>query len=102
MDVAAVAGVSSAALNGSHTSQGRLLGRSLEFQAALAADLVHARKFDDKAAWNRCIGVYLAIWTDMETGTAFSEKVRYHYRAIDQAGREGYVFLQLFSFFSSG
>jgi elongation factor 3 len=87
-DVAAVAGISSNVLSGSHTSQGDLFGGSLEFQATLVADLVHARKFHDKATWDRCVGVYMAIWTDMETGTAFSEVVRSHYHAIDQAGHK--------------
>jgi elongation factor 3 len=77
------AGISSAVPNGSHTD---LLSRSLEFQAALVADLVHARKFDDKATWSRCIGVYLAIWTDANTSTTFAETVRSHYHALDQVG----------------
>jgi len=77
--------VPAAPADGSHTSQGDLLGKSLEFQAALVSDLAHARKFDDKATWNRCVGVYLAVWTDIKTGSAFSETVRSHYHAIDQA-----------------
>ena len=85
--------VAAAASNGSHGSQGDLLGKSLEFQAALVADLVYARKFDDKATWNRCVGVYLAVWTDIKTGTAFSETVRSHYQAVDQAGHECIVLL---------
>lgn len=84
-DVATIAGISSAVLNTSRASQRDLLGESLEFQATLVADLVYARKFDDKATWNRCVGVYLTIWTDTETGAAFSETLRSHYHAIDQA-----------------
>lgn len=90
-DVNAVAGLSSLTLNRSHDSQGGLLDRSLEFQAILVADLVHARKFDDKASWIRCVGVYLAIWTDNETGITFSETVRSHYRMIDQASHKSNV-----------
>jgi elongation factor 3 len=100
-DVNAVAGLSSLTLNRSHDSQGGLLDRSLEFQAILVADLVHARKFDDKASWIRCVGVYLAIWTDNETGITFSETVRSHYRMIDQASHKALNF-HLFSFTSLG
>ena len=88
-----VAVVAAAMPNGSRTSQGELLGKSLEFQATLIADLVHARKFDDKRTWDRCVGVYLALWTDIKTGSAFSETVRSHYHAIDQVGHECNVLL---------
>jgi elongation factor 3 len=90
-DVNAVAGVPSLTLNGSHDSRGGLLDKSLEFQAILVADLVHARKFDDKASWIRCVGIYLTVWTDSETGIAFSEAVRSHYHVIDQASHENHV-----------
>lgn len=93
-DVATIAGISSAVLNTSRASQRDLLGESLEFQATLVADLVYARKFDDKATWNRCVGVYLTIWTDTETGAAFSETLRSHYHAIDQAGHK-VIFLSI-------
>ena len=86
------AGISSAMPNSSHTTQDDLFDRSLEFQAALVADLVHTRKFDDKATWNRCIGVYLVIWTDANTSTTFAESVRSHYRALDQVGWKGSVY----------
>ncbi|KAG5648630.1 hypothetical protein DXG03_003241 [Asterophora parasitica] len=62
-----------------------LLTKSLEFQAALVADLVAGRNFSDKAAWKRCVGAYLTIWSDVETSDAFGEAVRSHYYAIDQA-----------------
>ncbi|RDB25179.1 mRNA export factor elf1 [Hypsizygus marmoreus] len=61
-----------------------LLTRVLEFEASLVADLVYARNFD-KAIWHRCVGVYLNIWSDAESGSAFAEAVRSHYLAIDQA-----------------
>jgi hypothetical protein len=88
-DVAAVAGTSTAP-DGSY-----LLGESLEFQATLVADLVYARKFDDKATWDRCVGVYMSIWTNVEIGSAFSEAVRSHYHAIDQVRCKVYVFFLL-------
>ncbi|GLB37644.1 putative chromo (CHRromatin Organisation MOdifier) domain containing protein [Lyophyllum shimeji] len=62
-----------------------LLAQSLEFQASLVADLVYARKFTDKAAWDRCVGVYLSIWSDAECAAAFAEAVRSHYHAIDKS-----------------
>ncbi|KAF8070661.1 P-loop containing nucleoside triphosphate hydrolase protein [Lyophyllum atratum] len=62
-----------------------LLAQSLEFQASLVADLVSTRNISDKAIWNRCVGVYLTVWTDAEHAAAFAEAVRTHYHAIDQA-----------------
>jgi len=59
-----------------------LLKTSLNFQAALVADLLHDRKFDIQT-WGRCIGVYMTVWLDEKSGTAFAESVRCHYLAID-------------------
>jgi elongation factor 3 len=76
--------ISSAHPNGSHTPRQTLLSRSLEFQASLVADLVHARRFTDGRSWNRCVGVYLGLWLEAEEATAFAETVRLHFQAIDQ------------------
>ncbi|KAF9469882.1 P-loop containing nucleoside triphosphate hydrolase protein [Collybia nuda] len=73
------------AQNGPHTPKHALLTQSLEFGASLVADLVHARNYSDKLIWNRCIGVYLKIWSNVETSSNFAEAVRSHYYAIDQA-----------------
>ncbi|KAJ7188054.1 P-loop containing nucleoside triphosphate hydrolase protein [Mycena filopes] len=71
--------------NGPHTPKYTLLARSLAFQSALVADLVHERQFGDKKVWHRCVGVYLEPWLDAEQGTAFGEAVRSHFNAIEQA-----------------
>lgn len=78
--------------NGPPTPKHALLTKSLEFGASLAADLVHARNFNDKAAWNRCIGVYLTIWSNAEVGSNFAEAVRSHYYAIDQVSQRSFSY----------
>jgi len=60
-----------------------LLKTTLDFQAALVADLLHDRKFDIQT-WGRCIGVYMTAWLDEKGGTAFAESIRNHYLAIDR------------------
>ncbi|KAG6830458.1 hypothetical protein H0H92_000611 [Tricholoma furcatifolium] len=62
-----------------------LLAQSLDFQASMVADLVAGRSFSDHAVWNRCVAIYLTMWTNSESATAFGEAVRLHYLAIDQA-----------------
>ncbi|THU95395.1 hypothetical protein K435DRAFT_829140 [Dendrothele bispora CBS 962.96] len=76
---------SSTAPNGPHIPKFGLLGVSLDFQASLVADLVHARSFSDTEAWNRAIAVYMTPWADAERSRAFAEGVRTHFLAIDQA-----------------
>ncbi|KAF8894076.1 P-loop containing nucleoside triphosphate hydrolase protein [Infundibulicybe gibba] len=71
--------------NGPHMARFSLLRTSLEFQASLVADLIHARNFSDKAAWNRCVGSYMTPWLDTERGLAFAETVRSHFHAIDRS-----------------
>ncbi|CAK5281806.1 unnamed protein product [Mycena citricolor] len=71
--------------NGPRTAKFSLLAQSLAFQASLVADLVHGRAFGDKQIWYRCVGVFLEPWTDGERATAFSEAVRSHFHAIEQA-----------------
>jgi len=62
-----------------------LLTRTLDFVAALAADLVHARAFSDKSAWNRCLSVFIGPWLlQGGDGTAFAEKVRDHFYTIEK------------------
>jgi elongation factor 3 len=61
-----------------------LLKTSLNFQAALIADLVYHRKFHDVQTWNRCIGVYMAVWLDEKRSTALAESIRNHYLVIDR------------------
>jgi hypothetical protein len=72
-----------------------LLKTSLNFQAALVADLVHDRKFDDIQTWGRCIGVYMDAWLDEKRGTTFAESVRNHYLAIDRVRGPDFVRSQL-------
>ncbi|KAJ8514383.1 hypothetical protein ONZ45_g8055 [Pleurotus djamor] len=62
-----------------------LLARSVDFQAALVADLVYNRRFTDVAAWKRCIGKYLEPWTDAERSNKCAEDIRLHFQAIDRA-----------------
>ncbi|KAK7005674.1 P-loop containing nucleoside triphosphate hydrolase protein [Favolaschia claudopus] len=80
-----VAFVSPTSPNGPRTPKFSLLARSLTFQSSLVVDLVHERRFRDKEAWHRCVGVYLVPWTNEEQGSAFGEAVRSHFLAIDQA-----------------
>lgn len=80
----------------SKTPQYTLLTTSLNFQAALVADLVHDRKFDDIQTWDRCIGVYMTAWLDERRGTAFAESVRKHYLAIDRVRVFDFFFTPVF------
>ncbi|TFY69174.1 hypothetical protein EVJ58_g583 [Rhodofomes roseus] len=82
-----LAAASSDAPNGPHTPRHPLLVQILNFAASLVADLVHDRRFGDKAVWHRCVGVYLTPWLsgDVDSATAFSEAVRSHFLAIDHA-----------------
>ncbi|KAL0956356.1 hypothetical protein HGRIS_002506 [Hohenbuehelia grisea] len=77
--------VSSAAPNGPHQLRYPTMVHTVEFQAALVADLVSTRRFSDKAAWKRCVAVYLQAWTDETASSDFAEAVRSHYQAIDRA-----------------
>ncbi|KAF8656119.1 hypothetical protein AX16_002757 [Volvariella volvacea WC 439] len=67
-----------------------LLDASLDFQADLVTDLVYERRFGggekERAAWRRCIGVYMAPWVDggAEEADGFAESVRAHYETIDK------------------
>ena len=76
--------ISPAAPNGPHTPSHPLLAKSLEFQASLVADIVHARNFNDQKIWNRCVAVYAGPWLDGKDGSNFSETVRERFLAIDQ------------------
>jgi len=71
--------------NGPKQPRYSLLKTSLNFQAALVADLIHARNFNDSKTWNKCVGVYMSVWLDEERGQAVAESIRTHYLAIDQA-----------------
>ena len=70
--------------NAPKTPKYTLLKTTLNFQAALIADLLYDRKFDDVQTWDRCVGVYIAVWLDEQRGTAFAESIRSHYLAIDR------------------
>jgi elongation factor 3 len=83
--------------NGPPVSNHPLLETSLEFQSSLVADLVHSRQFDDKDAWNRCVGVYLKPWLGEAEGSTFAEAVRSHFQAIDRVGFRVSFYLQLTS-----
>ncbi|KAF9010489.1 ABC transporter-domain-containing protein [Cyathus striatus] len=76
---------STSAPNGPPTGIQSLLLDSLKFQAALTIDLIYTKRFDDIAAWNRCIASFMNAWTDTKDAEAFSEAVRSHFRAIDKA-----------------
>ncbi|KAF8973154.1 hypothetical protein BDZ97DRAFT_1779739 [Flammula alnicola] len=72
--------------NGPKSPKYPTLETSLEFVAALVADLVYARKFSDPATWNRCVGLYMSVWlNDEKKSSAFTEAVLAHYLAIDQS-----------------
>ncbi|TFK44422.1 P-loop containing nucleoside triphosphate hydrolase protein [Crucibulum laeve] len=71
--------------NGPPAAKYSLLEDSLSFQASLVADLAHARNFDDKSVWARCVGVYMAPWSDADQSVAYAEAVRSHFYAIDQS-----------------
>ena len=76
--------MSSATPNGPHTVSSPLLAKSLEFQASLVADIVHARNFIDKDIWDRCVALYAGPWLGQEDGLKFAETVRSYFQAIDQ------------------
>ncbi|KIK67175.1 hypothetical protein GYMLUDRAFT_37228 [Collybiopsis luxurians FD-317 M1] len=71
--------------NGPHYPKYTLLTRSLEFQASLVADLMNSRRFSDIDAWNRCIGLFMKGWMELEQSRRFAESVREHFLAIDKA-----------------
>jgi hypothetical protein len=75
---------SSATPNSSQTPTHPLLGKSLEFQASLVADIVHARNFTENEVWNRCVGVYISPWLGGENSLKFAETVRSHFQGVDQ------------------
>ncbi|KAJ3748985.1 P-loop containing nucleoside triphosphate hydrolase protein [Lentinula detonsa] len=75
----------SSPVNGPYIPKYSLLGRSLEFQSSLVADLVNGRQFSDADTWARCIGLFMKGWTDPEQSSRFSEAVREHFFAIDKA-----------------
>jgi len=77
--------MSSATPNGPHNASSPLLAKSLEFQASLVADIVHARNFTDKEIWDRCVALYVGPWLGEEDGVKFAGTVRSHFQAIDQA-----------------
>ncbi|KLO14597.1 hypothetical protein SCHPADRAFT_914787 [Schizopora paradoxa] len=63
-----------------------VLNTSLDFQAELVADLVHARRFGNKQAWSRCIGDFMTAWLPSESdATGFTDSVRSHFEEIDKA-----------------
>jgi elongation factor 3 len=77
--------VSQATPNGPHQPRHPLLAQVLDFEAALVADLVHARDFDHVAAWQRAVGVCLGPWhAPGEDASAVAERVRAHFEAIDR------------------
>ncbi|KAJ3505144.1 hypothetical protein NLJ89_g7564 [Agrocybe chaxingu] len=71
--------------NGPKKPKYAALNTTLNFQAALVADLVYSRNFKDPSIWKRCVGVYASLWLDDKQGTAFGEVIRSYYHAIDQA-----------------
>ncbi|KAJ3733555.1 P-loop containing nucleoside triphosphate hydrolase protein [Lentinula guzmanii] len=75
----------SSPVNGPYIPKYSLLGRSLEFQSSLVADLVNGRQFSDADTWARCIDLFMKGWTDPEQSSRFSETVREHFFAIDKA-----------------
>lgn len=80
----ALAAAQSSSPNGPKVLKYPILETSLEFIAALVADLVHARKFAVQALWTRCVGLYLSVWVDEAKSAAFTEAVLGHYKAIDK------------------
>lgn len=59
----------------------------LDFESGLVADLVFAKRFQGKAAWKRCIGVYSGPWLSPNDGpdsTTFAESVREHFYSIEK------------------
>ncbi|PVG00948.1 putative mrna export factor elf1 [Serendipita vermifera] len=63
----------------------------LHFVGNLVADLAHNKRYDDKSAWQRCVGQYLAPWitkygqSDDSDGSQLSETVRDHFHALYKA-----------------
>ncbi|KAF9263379.1 hypothetical protein L218DRAFT_959403 [Marasmius fiardii PR-910] len=70
--------------NGPYKPLYNQLRLSLEYQASLVAELVHYRKFNEKQAWSRCVGVYMKPWLDVEDATTYAETIRSHFLKIDQ------------------
>ncbi|EIN11824.1 hypothetical protein PUNSTDRAFT_119056 [Punctularia strigosozonata HHB-11173 SS5] len=78
--------VSQATPNGPHEPRHSLLAKVIDFEAALVADLVHDRDFDNLGAWKRCVGSFLDPWLGPDTdGSVVAERVRTHFEAIDRA-----------------
>jgi hypothetical protein len=73
--------------NGPHTPRHALLATSLEFQASLVANLVHAKILENQEAWTRCVGVYLGAWIGKEEGMAFAQNTRLHFLAIEKVSQ---------------
>ncbi|KAG7098824.1 hypothetical protein E1B28_000728 [Marasmius oreades] len=71
--------------NGPHKPRYNQLRLSIEFQASLVADLFHDRKFYEKQAWSRCVGVYMKLWLDAEGAATYAENIRSHFLNADQA-----------------
>jgi elongation factor 3 len=63
----------------------------LHFVGNLVANLAHDKRYDDKAAWKRCVGQYLAPWITIygqsgdSDGSQLSETVREHLYAVYKA-----------------
>lgn len=70
--------------NGPKNPKSSLLKASLNFQAALVADLISQRNFRDKDVWSRCVGAYMTPWLGEEKGREYAETARNHYVAIDE------------------
>jgi elongation factor 3 len=65
-----------------------LFAQIVEFEAGLVADLLHTRRFQDKKAWARCVGVYTDPWLNKnagQDGATFAEAVREHFHSIERA-----------------
>ena len=62
------------------------LAITLDFMAALVADLLYKKRYSDKNVWRARVGVYMAPWLldGKDGGTAFAELVRKHFYAIDR------------------
>ncbi|TEB37411.1 hypothetical protein FA13DRAFT_1682247 [Coprinellus micaceus] len=69
--------------NGPRYPKFSTLSKSLKYQAALLADLIHARNFEP-SVWERCVGVYMSLFLEKEQASSFAESVRSHFHAIDQ------------------
>jgi elongation factor 3 len=80
--------------NGFATPFHPLLSQSLQFSAALVADLAYRRLLKDVGVWQTCVGVYLAPWLSKSTvssanadvdGRQISENARLHFLTLDRA-----------------